>query len=103
MFIKQVVIFSIALTSWAFVFPEQALALLAELKRQQRLRVIHRTGMEAAKDVKRNLHHYASQHGIEKELVEEVLAEHHDLIVDRLGEKYAREILGEPDPTERNS
>jgi hypothetical protein len=33
-------------------------------------------------------------------LVEEVLAENHDLIVERLGRKYADETLGEPDPTE---
>jgi hypothetical protein len=39
--------------------------------------------------------------GIEAELVEEVLAEHHEMIVERVGRHYADEILGDPDPTER--
>ena len=101
MFIKWIIIFLIASISWAYLFPEQALAALAELKRQIRLRIIHRAGMEATKEVVKNLRRYAFENDIETELVEEVLAENQDLIIDRLGRKYADEVLGEPDPTER--
>jgi hypothetical protein len=101
MYTKLIVIFLITATSWAYLFPEQAFTILAEFKRQIRLRIIHQTGEKAATDLRRNLHLFASQNGIEAELVEEVLAENHDLIVERLGRKYADEVLGEPEPTER--
>jgi hypothetical protein len=101
MFIKLIAIFLIASTSWTYLFPEQALATIAQLKRQIRLWTIHRAGMEAAKEVAKNLRRYAFENGIECDLVEEVLAEHQDMIVERLGKKAADEILGEPDTTER--
>ena len=101
MYLKLVVIFLIAVTTWAYLFPEQAIATLAELKRQIRLRLIRQAGENAATDLRRKLHLFASENKIEAELVDEVLAENHDLIVERLGRKYADEILGEPDPTER--
>jgi hypothetical protein len=83
------------------LYPEEALAILAELKRQLRLHVIQRTGTEAARQVRRQLHQRAAQKGISPEIVEAVLAEHHAMIVERLGHKGADQILGEPDPTER--
>jgi hypothetical protein len=101
MYTNLIVIFLIALASWAYLFPEQAIAALAELKRQIRLRVIRQAGENAATDLRRNLHLFASENEIEAELVEEVLAENHDLIIERLGRKYADEVLGEPEPTER--
>ena len=96
-----IAVFLIATISWAYLFPEEAIAILAELKRQIRLRVIRQAGENAAKDLRRNLHLFASENEIEAGLVEEVLAENHDLIVERLGRKYADEVLGKPDPTER--
>ena len=101
MYVNWIVIFLIAATTWAYLFPEQAMATLAELKRRIRLRVIRQAGENAAKELRRDLYLYASKKGIEAKLVEEVLAENHDLIVERLGRKYADEVLGEPDPTER--
>ena len=101
MYLKLVVIFLIAVTTWAYLFPDQTMATLAELKRQIRLRIIRQAGENAAKDLRRNLHLFASENEIEAGLVEEVLAENHDLIVERLGRKYADEVLGKPDPTER--
>ena len=101
MFIKLIVIFLIVTTSWAYLFPEQALAILAEFKRQLRLRIIHRAGAEALKELGRNLHRFAMEEGIETDMVEEVLAENQGLVIDRLGRKYADQILGEPDPKER--
>ena len=40
MYTNWLVIFLIALASWAYLFPEQAIAALAELKRTIRLRII---------------------------------------------------------------
>ena len=61
--------------------------------------VIRRTGEEAAKEVENRLYQIASQRGIDREIVDEVLAEQHALVVGRLGEKHADEILSEADPT----
>ena len=102
MLINLLVITIITAAAWASLFPEQALDLISELKRQLRLRVIRRTGEDAAKELENRLYQIASQRGIDPEIVEEVLAEHHALIVERLGERYADEILGEADPTRRD-
>lgn len=102
MLINLLVITTITAAAWASLFPEQALDLIGELKRQLRLRVIRRTGEEAVKEVENRLYQIASQRGIDSEIVEEVLAEHHTLIVERLGERCADEILGEADPTRRD-
>ena len=77
------------------------MAVIAELKRQIRLRLIRRSGTQAARELSKALHDYATHTGIEPELVEQVLAEHYAMIVERIGQHYADEILGEPDPTER--
>jgi hypothetical protein len=93
-----IIIFSVA---WATLFPQEAMAVIAEFKRQLRLRVIRRSGTEGAKQLALALHQFAREQGIEAEIVDEVLAEHHDRIVERVGRHYADEILGEADPTER--
>ena len=87
--------------AWALTFPQEALSIVAALKRHLRMRVIRRTGTYHAKMLARALHEYATQRGIESELVDDVLVGHHDMIVERLGNRYADEVLGEPDPTER--
>jgi len=102
MLINSLVMIVISATAWACLFPDDTLAMLAELKRQLRLRVIRRTGENGAKELEYRLHRYARQRGIDQEIVEEVLAEHHALIVERLGETYADEILGEAHPTRRD-
>ena len=95
-------VFSVTLIlACSFLFPQEAISIVAELKRQLRLRVIRRTGTNGAKELADRLQRYASDSGIPSELVEEVLAEHHDKIVERLGKRYADEILGEADFTER--
>jgi len=99
MLINLLVITIITAAAWASLFPEQALDIIGELKRQLRQRVIRRTGENGAKELEYRLHRYARQRGIDQEIVEEVLAEHHALIVERLGETYADEILGEAHPT----
>lgn len=93
------VILSIA--AWSHLFPEETLALIAELKRQLRLRLIRRAGTKRAGELAQSLHHWAKKQNIKSELVSQVLAERYDSIVDRLGNKAADQVLGEPDLTER--
>ncbi len=100
MLINSLVMIVISATAWAYLFPNDALATLAKLKRQIRLRVIRRHGEANAEVLKARLLDYAASRGIDPEQVEGVLAEQHDLIVNRLGSKAADEILGEADPSE---
>ena len=87
--------------TWATLFPQDALSVIAELKRQQRLRVIHHAGESIANELAQDLHKFAARKGIDRALADEVLEQNHDMIVERLGSKYANELLGEPDPNER--
>ena len=95
-------VFSVTLIlACSFLFTQEAISIVAELKRQLRLRVIRHTGTDGAKELAHRLQRYASDSGIPSELVEEVLAEHHDRIIERLGRCHADKILGEADSTER--
>jgi hypothetical protein len=98
--IHYLVLIILATAAWGSLFPEDALTLLAELKHQLRLRVIHRHGEAKVKVLKRKLLDNAARLGIEPGQVESVLAEQHPLIVERLGRQAADEILGEPDSSE---
>lgn len=93
---------AITAAAWASLFPEQTLDFISELKRQLRLRVIRRTGEGAAKEVENRLYQIVSQRGIDREIVDEMLVEQHTWIVERLGERYADEILGEADLSRSN-
>ena len=99
--INTLVLIILSATTWLYLFPNEATALVAELKRRLRLRVIRRTGIAGAEEVRWQLHARAARQGINPILVEQVLAEHHQAIVERLGSAYADEILGEADPIER--
>ena len=61
---------------------------------------IRRAGESIANEVAQDLHKFAVRKGIDRALVDELLDNNHDMIVDRLGGKYADEFLGEPDPNE---
>ena len=101
MIVYALVLILASLATWALLYPREAMSLVAELRRRLRLRLIRRSGTEGAKHLSQALHEYAAKTGIEAELVDHVLAEHHDMIVERVGRHYADEILGELDPTER--
>ena len=100
MLINYLVMTILSVAVWACLFPDDLLAVLAELKRQLRLRVIRRHGEANARILKRKLLDYAVRQGIDLKQVESVLAEQHPLIVERLGSQAAGEILGEPESSE---
>jgi hypothetical protein len=71
------------------------------MKRQLRLSVIRRAGAEGEKELAHLLHDRAAKQNIDTKLVDQVLAEHHGIIVERLGSSVADRFLGEPDEVER--
>ena len=87
--------------TWAFVFPQETRAIIAELKRQLRLWVIRYTGERAARDLARDFYQTAIQKDHDPELVKQVLDENWHIIRDRLGTPLANDILGEPSTLER--
>ena len=100
MLINSLVMIVISATAWACLFPDDALVMLAELKRQIRFRVIRHHGEAGVRVLKHKLLDYSVSQGIDPEVVEKVLAEQYDLIVDRLGSEAADKILGEAHPSE---
>lgn len=100
MLINSLVMTILSTAAWACLFPDETLALLAEVKRVLRLRMIHRHGEANARVLKRKLLDYAVRQGIDLKQVEGMLAEQHASIVERLGSQAADEILGETDPSE---
>jgi len=86
---------------WAITFPHSALSILAEMKRQLRLRVIQRTGKQAHQELAQSLRREAAREGIDPHLAEEIIQENQQAIIEKTGDKIANEILGEPSPLER--
>jgi len=86
---------------WSFVYPDAALALLAELQRQLRQHIIRREGNRAAQTLARKLRIWAAKRRLDADLVEDVINTHKQEIIEGLGSRYANEILGEPSPLER--
>ena len=100
MLINSLVMVILSAAVWACLFPDDALTVLAELKRQLRLRVIRRHGEANARVLRRKLLDYAARQAIDPEQVESVLAEQHPLLVECLGSQAADDILGEPESSE---
>ena len=95
--VNALVLILIFVAGWTFLYPEDGLALVAEMKRQLRLSVIRRAGAEGEKELAQSLHDLAAKQNIDPKLIDQVLAEHHGLIVERLGSNIADRILGDPD------
>ena len=95
--VNALVLVLIFVAGWTFLFPEDGLALIAEMKRQLRLSVIRHAGAEGEKELAQSLHERAAKQNIDTKLVDQVLAEHHGLIVERLGSNIADRILGDPE------
>ena len=86
---------------WPFVYPDAALALLAELQRRLRRHILQCEGNQAAQTLARRLRIWAAKHRFDADLVESVINAHKQEIIERLGSRYANEILGEPTSLER--
>jgi hypothetical protein len=86
---------------WIILFPESALEIITRWKQQLRSRLVKRTGEMAARQIEHSLHQFAADNGIDTRQVNKVVCEHHSLIQQRIGDKWANQILGEAEPTER--
>ena len=95
--VNSLVLILIFVAGWTFLYPEDGLALIAEMKRQLRLSVIRRAGAEGEKELARSLHERAAKQNIDPKLVDQVLAQHHGFIVERLGSNIADRILDDPE------
>ena len=103
MTITFIVIFILIIVpTLVLLFPRDTLAIVAELKRHLRHRVIQRSGKQGAQELAQSFRGRALAKGYDPELVEEILAEQYGIIVERLGKKRADEILAEPTPLERH-
>lgn len=89
------------LFAWIIIYPQQARAIIADLKRQLRLWVIHHAGERATQAAAQELFQRAVKAGHDPDLVKEILEEDREIIRDRLGRPVADDVLGEPSTLER--
>ena len=87
--------------AWLLAHPQLALALIAELKRRLRLRLIRREGERAARLFAHQLRIWGRKRALDPRLVEEVIAAHKEAVAEGVGRKRADAILGEPTSLER--
>jgi hypothetical protein len=91
----------VSIVFWIVLFPESALEIITSLKQQLRSRLIKRTREAAAKQVEHSLRQFAADNGIDTGQVNKVVSDLHSLIQERIGDKWANQILGEAEPTKR--
>lgn len=82
-------------------YPETAISILAEVKRRIRLLYIRLHGKRRAETVFNELRRRAAKKGIDRKLVEDVIAEHREILIMKHGTRAANEALGEPSIWER--
>ena len=90
----------IAVPTFVLMYPRETLQIIANLKRHLGQKLVQGHGKKAAKELARSFRSRALANGFDPELIEEVLKEHYGIVVQRLGEKRAAELLGEQIPQE---
>ena len=88
-----ITLFTIAM-AWVVIFPQNARSVIRFLKQRLRQRVIQQTGRRKASTLVSRFRSWADEEGYDSGLVEEVLDQHLPLIIERLGQRRANEILG---------
>ena len=81
------------IATWATTNPQDALDLIARLRRQFRQNTIHRIGDQVTQELAQRLRTEARQMGIPPEVADQVIEEESEEIIHRLGNKYTRELL----------
>ena len=89
-YLLSIVLLAIA---WVMANPQDALDLVADLRRQFRRYTIQRTGNQAVQELAQQLRAEARQMGIPPAIADQVIEEERQKIIHRLGSKYARETL----------
>lgn len=88
-------LFSIVLLfiAWTMAFLQEARDLVNEFRHQFRLYVIQRVGNLAVQELTQQLRAEVEQVAIPSEITDQIIEEERQVIIDRIGNKYAREIL----------
>lgn len=87
--------------AWAVVYPLQAAAIVADLKRRWRRYLIRRKGEEAAAEIVHVFRVQAQNLGFQEEQIEEVIRDNWPGLVEKLGTRETNASLGEPTALER--
>ena len=87
---------------WALVNVDSNRTIMAGVKRRWRRYLIRRGGEHAAQVLASRLVRSAAKKHIDPHVVNAVLAARRHEIVERLGRRYADEVLGKPTPLESN-
>ena len=98
--VRTIVIMLIALAGYAHLFPEDIEVIIDNLKRQLKERMVQRAVLDSANELSQSLYRFARQEGIEPELVDQVLAEHHKVVTSRLESIMLDRISSELDEPE---
>lgn len=79
--------------AWVMAYPQEALDLVTDLRRQFRRYTIQRAVNQAVQELAQQLRAEARRMGIPTAIAEQVIEEEKREIVDRLGSKYVGEML----------
>jgi hypothetical protein len=94
---NTLVLFLVCVAGWMHLFPDEAVGVLHELKRQLRRRMLQRLALDSAKELAQSLQARAARQEIDAQTVDQFLAEHHNAIMDSLRETYADQIFSDRD------
>ena len=94
---NTIVLLSLCLFGFTQLFPDEALAVVRELKFQLRMRMLRCAVLKEIKEMEYQLHLRAAQEGIEPELVDQFLAEQRFEILGKLEEIFSDQIFSSPD------
>jgi len=81
------------LVGWAVCDPEAVLDSITNLKRQFRRSVTQRYGRQAVEELAREVKNEAKLMKIPEKIAADVIEEHKEEIIERLGNQYARDLL----------
>jgi len=95
--VNTIVIMLLCLFGFSQLFPDEALAVVRELKYQLRMRMLRRAVLKEIKEMEYQLHARAAQEGIETELVDQFLVEQRTDILGKLEDMLSNQLFSNPD------
>jgi hypothetical protein len=95
--IHSLALFLICMVGWMHLFPDEAVGVLHELKRQLRRRMLQRLALDSAKELAQSLHARAARQGIDAHTVDRFLAEEQPAILADLERMYNGQIFSDRD------
>ena len=90
---SSLAIMLLLLVGWTICDPEAVFDFITALQRQFRRSVTQRYGKRAVEELERKLKTEARRMNIPEEIATDVIAEHKEEIIARLGNQYVRDLL----------